>query len=163
MAEIAQQSTDKTLGQLLKEASWYILYTCISIGTLFALGALITLTHPASFPMALAALLAFAAPWMVGFVIGKIRHDEIAPQVWLAGLVWFSIVSVWVLDMPTGPGMCEHCGAFDKLYRTFFTLNVDSGLIDGNGRLVGTWPALAMVGYALGANLAGKKKRAAED
>ena len=34
---------------------------------------------------------------------------------------------------------------------------------DGMGRLVGTWPTLAMVGYALGARLGLKPKAARDD
>jgi hypothetical protein len=36
---------------------------------------------------------------------------------------------------------------------TFFSLDQDSGLLDGQGRFLATWPAVAMIGYALGAKL----------
>jgi len=61
--------------------------------------------------------------------------------------------------MPTGPNQCYHCDASQKLYLTFFSLNEDSGLIDNQGRMVGTWPAVAFIGYGIGSRLALKKRR----
>ena len=46
-----------------------------------------------------------------------------AVYTWISGLVIFSIVCVWVLDLPTGPGLCENCGALEKIWRTFFTFS----------------------------------------
>ncbi len=62
-----------------------------------------------------------------------------------------SLVCVWVLDLPTGNGLCNDCGAFDKLWRTFFSIDHNSGLMAGDGLLIGTWTPLAMIGYAVGA------------
>ena len=31
-----------------------------------------------------------------------------APLVWLVGLIWLLIISLWVLDMPTGPRVSKH-------------------------------------------------------
>jgi hypothetical protein len=56
-----------------------------------------------------------------------------------------------VLDLPTGTGLCEKCLAFDKLYRTFFDISHGSGLMGGDGLLVGTWIPLSMIGYSVGA------------
>jgi len=73
--------------------------------------------------------------------------------VWISGLLTFCIVCVWVLDLPTGPGLCENCGAVEKLYRTFFDIDHGSGLMAGDGLLVGTWIPLSMIGYAIGAKI----------
>jgi hypothetical protein len=81
-----------------------------------------------------------------------------AVAVWLLGLIWFLIISLWILDMPTGPAACFQCGAVDKLTRTFFSLPSPSGLIDDDGPFIATWPAAALVGYAIGAKLALRKK-----
>ena len=54
----------------------------------------------------------------------------------------------------TGPGLCESCGATEKLWRTFFTFNNGSGLMGGDGLLIGAWIPLSMLGYAIGAKLA---------
>ncbi len=161
--EAVEQAVDKTPGQILHDAVWFLLHTAISVVMLFLMVGAITLTGAQSFPMALAALLAFLVPGIAGFLIAKLRKDVIGSYVWISGLIWFSIICVWVLDMPTGPGLCEKCGAADKLYLTFFTLTQDSGLIAGMGRLVGTWPALAMVGYAIGARFGRTPRQAEED
>lgn len=152
--ELAQ---GKTPGQLLKEAFSFLLHTLLSVLVLLAVGGAITLAQPQSFSMALAAVLAFVIPGFAGFLTAKIRNDSTAKYIWIAGLLWMSIVMVWVLDMPTGPGLCEKCDAGDKIWLTFFDFFRDSGLINGLGRVVGTWPSLAMVGYAIGAGFGLKK------
>ncbi len=163
MMEAVEEAVDKSPGQILHDAVWFLLHTTISVVVLFLMVGAITLAGAQSFPMALAALLAFVVPGLAGFLIAKLRNDVVARYIWISGLIWFSIICVWVLDMPTGPGLCEKCGASDKLYLTFFTLTQDSGLIAGMGRLVGTWPALAMVGYAIGARFGLTPRQAEED
>jgi hypothetical protein len=44
------------------------------------------------------------------------------------------------------------------LSRTFFSLPKPSGLIDDDGPILGTWPAAALIGYAIGAQLALKRR-----
>jgi hypothetical protein len=61
---------------------------------------------------------------------------------------------VYTLDLPTGNGLCNGCGAVDKLWRTFFTIENNSGLLGGDGILIGTWIPLSMIGYAIGAKIA---------
>jgi len=48
----------------------------------------------------------------------------------------------------------RNCGAIEKLWRTFFTFSYGSGLMGGDGLLVGAWIPLSMIGYALGARFA---------
>jgi hypothetical protein len=38
-----------------------------------------------------------------------------------------------------------------KIWLTLFDLTTDSNLVEGAGRVIGTWPALAMIGYSVGA------------
>jgi hypothetical protein len=91
---------------------------------------------------------------IVGHIVTRFRQDEMANLVWLVGLIWVLIISLWILDMPTGPSACFQCDATEKLTRTFFSLPMPSGLIDNDGPFLGTWPAAALVGYAIGARLA---------
>jgi hypothetical protein len=70
------------------------------------------------------------------------------------------IIALWILDMPTGPNACVQCDAAEKITRTFFSLPGPSGLIDDDGPFIGTWPAAALFGYALGARLAFRKHSA---
>ena len=63
----------------------------------------------------------------------------------------FAALCVWVIDLPTGPGLCEHCLVIDRLRRTFFDIYHGSGLVAGQGLMVGAWIPLSLFGYALGA------------
>lgn len=147
---------DKTAGDLGREGIWFALHTLIAVLILLAVVAAIALTHPNSDlnePKLLGTALALLVPLIGGFLITRVRQDRTASFVWISGLLTFSIVCVWVLDLPTGPGLCEKCGAVDKLYRTFFDINAGSGLMGGDGLFVGTWIPLSMIGYAIGARL----------
>jgi hypothetical protein len=98
-----------------------------------------------------------------GYIINRFRQDDMAPVVWLIGLIWLLIISLWILDMPTGPNECYKCEAGEKLVRTFFSFPMPSGLIDDDGPFIGTWPAAALLGYSIGARLALKKIVVEED
>ena len=152
-SEIAQ---GKTAGDLTREAIWYSIHTIIAVLVLAVVVAAFWLAHVDSDsigPKELCTVLAFVVPMTVGFIIARARQDSIARYIWISGLLTFSIVCVWVLDLPTGNGLCEKCGALDKLFRTFFDINHGSGLMGGDGLLVGTWIPLSMIGYAFGAKL----------
>ena len=97
-------------------------------------------------------------PLLAGSIVNRFQQNEMAGSIWLLGLIWVLIVSLWVLDMPTGPNQCYQCDATEKLVRTFFSLPRPSGLIDNDGPFVCTWPAAALLGYAIGAQMALKKK-----
>ena len=144
----------KSLGDLGLEAFWFVVHTLLAVIILaLAVGA-ISLTHPdpdALQPKVLGTAVAFLAPMIGGFIIIKMKNNDIAGYVWISGILLFSVVCVWVLDLPTGNGLCEKCGAVDKLWRTFFDINHGSGLMGGDGLLIGTWMPLAMIGYAVGA------------
>jgi hypothetical protein len=92
-------------------------------------------------------------PLLVGFIVNRFRQDDMAPLVWLVGLIWVLIICLWILDMPTGPNECFQCDATEKLSRTFFSWPTPGGLIDNDGPFLCTWPAAAMLGYAIGARL----------
>lgn len=103
-------------------------------------------------------VVSFAIPLGAGFLINRFRQDEMAAIVWLVGLILLLILSLWILDMPTGPNACFRCGATDKLTRTFLSLPSPSGLIDNDGPFLGTWPAAALIGYSIGAKLALRRR-----
>ena len=156
MNEDYELSQGKTAGDLGQDALWYTLHTIFAVLVLMAVVFGIYLTHPdpdAPFPKVLGTALGLLVPMIVGFIIAKTRQDLIAKYIWISGLLVFSIVCVWVLDLPTGVGLCDKCGAVEKLYRTFFDINHGSGLMGGDGLLVGTWIPLSMIGYAMGAKL----------
>jgi hypothetical protein len=108
-------------------------------------------------PKVYATALAFVVPLIGGFLIARIERNrsqaQVARYVWISGLLFFAAVCVWVLDLPTGNGLCESCvnEPVQKLWRTFFSFNHGSGLMGGDGVLVGFWMPLSMIGYAVGA------------
>jgi len=113
----------------------------------------ITLSHPEYVPPLVTLIVSFVIPLVAGFAVVKIHPSESATLPWMMGLIWSMLWGLHVLDMPTGPMACYHCGATDKLWLTFLSLNADSGLLDGQGRFIATWPAVAMIGYSIGAKL----------
>jgi|GEM_PF-646359 len=157
-------SSGKPIGSVVGEILRFFLHSIISVlivAAFFIGTSNIQFVVPA--PELVCAVIAVLVPALFGAVIAMIWHDETATYVWVMGLLWFAIISVVVLDMPTGPGLCEHCGAGQKLWLTFFDMTQDSGLMDNDGRLIGTWPALALVGYALGARVVLKKPQTETD
>lgn len=147
-------SQGKSIGNLGREAGWFLTHTLLALLMLGAVIIGMTMNHPdpdAVNPKLLATALAFIVPMVGGFLIARRSQNDIASYVWISGLVVFAVVCVWVLDLPTGNGLCENCGAVDKLRRTFFSIQNGSGLMAGDGLLAGTWIPLSMIGYALGA------------
>jgi hypothetical protein len=150
-------SHDKTMGDLGREAVWFLTHTLIAFVLLAIVIGVMSLNHPdpdSASPKMLGTLLAFLVPTVGGFLLARIHRNDVAGYIWISGLVIFSIVCVWVLDLPTGNGLCENCGAGEKLWRTFFSFTHGSGLMGGDGLLVGAWIPLSMIGYAIGAKLA---------
>jgi hypothetical protein len=149
------RSKDKTIGDLGWEAFWFATHTLLAAFVLALVVGGMTMTHPdpeSYTPKLLATALSFFVPMIGGFAIAKAQQNVVARYVWISGLLLFSVVCVWVLDLPTGNGLCENCGALDKLWRTFFDIGHGSGLMGGDGLLVGTWLPLSMIGYAVGAS-----------
>ena len=147
-------SQGKSIGDLGREAFWFLSHTLLAIVLLVGVIVIVSLNHPdpdSTTPKVLTTFLAGLIPMLGGAIIARVQRNDIAPYTWISGLVIFSITCVWVLDLPTGNGLCEKCGAVEKLTRTFFDIQHGSGLMGGDGLLVGTWIPLAMIGYAIGA------------
>jgi hypothetical protein len=140
--------------RLSRQAVSFFLHTILALSFWLALMLAGYALNPASVSQTTVLLLSIAVPLIAGNFIARFYPEEMATHVWLLGLIWLLIVSLWILDMPTGPNACFECGATEKLTRTFFSLPKPSGLIDNNGPFFGTWPAAALVGYAVGARIA---------
>ncbi len=151
---------EKTNSNLGQQALWFSIHTVLAIVSWIALMWVGYFVNPASVPQSVILAFSILIPLLVGSLVTRYRQDEMAPLVWLVGLIWLLIVSLWVLDMPTGPNACFQCGATEKLTRTFFSFPKPSGLIDNDGPFLGTWPAAALLGYAIGARLALKRQEA---
>jgi hypothetical protein len=150
-------SQDKTSGDLAREAFWFLTHTLVAVVLLAITIGVISVNHPdpdSSVPKMLGTILAFLVPMVGGFFLARIHRNNVAAYVWISGAVFFSIICVRVLDLPTGAGLCENCGAMEKIWRTFFTFTHGSGLMGGDGLLIGAWIPLSTIGYAIGAKLA---------
>ena len=115
--------------------------------------------NPPAVSQSLILMLSLAVPLIGGHLINRLRQDDMAPVIWLLGLIWLLIFALWILDMPTRPNQCFQCGATEKLTRTFLSLPSPSGLIDNDGPFLATWPAAALIGYAIGARLALRRRQ----
>lgn len=149
-------SQGKSVGDLGREAFWFVFHSGLAALCLLAVIVVMTMNHPdpdANNPKLLATALSFLAPMIGGWIIAKMAQNDIARYVWISGLVIFAVACVWVLDLPTGNGLCENCGAVEKLWRTFFDIEHGSGLMAGDGLVAGAWIPLSMFGYAMGAKL----------
>lgn len=159
MAEEIGFTQGKSAGLLGHEALWFFLHTLFALLTLVIMIVVIGLFNPdsnATAPKLLGTLLAFGLPLIVGFIVTKRQGDEIGTYVWVSGLLVFAVACVWVIDLPTGNGLCDDCAGhiFYRLQRTFFSIQHGSGLLAGNGLAIGAWVPLAMFGYAIGARTA---------
>ncbi|WP_263409358.1 hypothetical protein [Terriglobus tenax] len=156
MAEEFEDVGGKSAGDLGVEALWFVAHSLLAFLVVVVVVAVFGLSQPdpdATQPKLLCTAIIFLAAIIVGFGLSKVIRNEVARHIWISGLLMFSIVCVYVLDLPTGPGLCNGCGAVEKLYRTFFNLANPSGLMGGYGFAVGTWLPLSLVSYSLGANL----------
>ncbi len=147
----------KTPGDLARETMLFLVHTLIAVFLLAVAVGAMSLNNPdpdSPMPKLIGTLLAFLVPLIASFLLARVHRNAAASHVWITGLVLFSFVCVWVLGLPTGRGLCESCSASEKIWRTFFTFNKGSGLMGGDGLLIGTWMPLSMIGYAIGAKFA---------
>lgn len=153
-------SPNKSMGDLGREAFWFALHSLIAIAALLLLTVAMAAFHPnatAAGPMLFATLLAFLVPAAIGFVVALKTRSHVARYIWISGLLVFAAACVDVIDLPTGPGRCAECGPDHlilRIWRTFFDFGNGSGLMGGQGVLIGCWIPIALVGYAIGARFA---------
>jgi len=160
---IHREEQEEGNSKLSRQALSFLMHTILALVSWLLFMLLGYLVNPVGVPQFIILLLSALVPLTVGYLISRKRQDDMAPVIWLLGLIWILIVSLWILDMPTGPNECFQCDATEKLSRTFFSIPKPSGLIDNDGPFLGTWPAAALMGYALGAWLALRKHKPQED
>jgi hypothetical protein len=157
-----QEEEEQGASNLSRQALWFFIHTVIALAAWLALMLAGYALNPPAVSQTFILVLSLFVPLVVGHFVARLHPDDMAASVWLLGLVWLLIVSLWVLDMPTGPNQCFQCDATDKLTRTFFSIPKPSGLIDDDGPFICTWPAAALVGYSIGAWLAIRHIRSSE-
>ena len=149
-----EQRHEATLGT---QAASIFGHGVLALCTWIALMLVGYVVNPENLPQWITLTGSFLAPLLMGLVVNRVRQSEMATAVWLLGVIWLMIAALWIVDMPTGPNQCFNCGLGEKLSRTFFSWPSPSGLIDDDGPFLGTWPAAALIGYAIGARMAMKK------
>ena len=154
MQPILREDENTNESKLSRQAVSFFTHTILALGSWLALMLIGYALNPPAISQPAILLLSAMVPFLVGFAVTRFKQDEMATAVWLIGLVWVLLISLWVLDMPTGPNQCFQCDATEKLSRTFFSLPNPSGLIDNDGPFIATWPAAALIGYSIGAQLA---------
>lgn len=159
MANLMLDEEDDGSDKLSRQAISFFLHIMVALCAWLAMMLAGYAIDPASASQSVVLLLSILVPLIVGNVVARIKPDEMARHIWLAGLIWMLIVSLWILDMPTGPNACFECGATEKLTRTLFSLPRPSGLIDNNGPFFGTWPAASLFGYSIGARLVSARRK----
>jgi heme/copper-type cytochrome/quinol oxidase subunit 4 len=152
---------EKSGEDIFHQALSFFLHIILSLVAYLLLVGAITLVNPASMPAAVTTVLVLLVPMAVGFLIHLRMRNSSAPTIWIAGVLWLLMVMVYLLEMPTGPGKCQYCGITAKIWYTLFSVTADSNLMAGDGRLIATWPALAVIGYSFGARRAMKRHGAA--
>ena len=150
---------DGSPSQLTRQAVSFFVHTALALGSWLALMLVGYALNPPNVPQSIILLLSLCIPLAVGFIVTRVRQDDMATLVWLLGLIWLMIVALWIVDMPTRPNQCFQCGVSEKLTRTLFSLPRPSGLIDDDGPFIGTWPAAALIGYSIGAALALRRRK----
>jgi energy-coupling factor transporter transmembrane protein EcfT len=155
---LTDEDENSGTSKIIRQALSFLAHTALALGSWLALMLIGYAVNPQGVPQLVILLLSLAVPLIVGFIVTRIRQDDMATVVWLLGLIWLMIVALWIVDMPTRPNECFQCGVTEKLSRTLFSLPRPSGLIDDDGPFIGTWPAAALVGYSIGAALALRRK-----
>ena len=153
------EDEDRSASRLVRQALSFFVHAVLALGSWLVLMLIGYALNPQNVPQSLILLLSLCVPLAVGFIVTRIRQDDMATVVWLLGLIWLMIVALWIVDMPTRPNECYQCGVSEKLTRTLFSLPTPSGLIDDDGPFLGTWPAAALIGYSIGAALALRRRK----
>lgn len=144
---------------LAHQALWVVLHAALALGSWLALMLAGYALNPSGIPQWVILLLSLAVPLLVGLIVTRIRRDDMATVVWLIGVIWVLVFSLYILDLPTGLNQCFQCSANEKLARAFLSLPSPSGLIDDDTPFLATWPATALIGYSIGAGLGMRRRK----
>jgi hypothetical protein len=155
----SDEEEESSSSRITRQAFSYVGHTLLALIAWMGLMAIGYILNPRGVPQMAILAVSFFVPLLVGLVINRILQNDLAPAVWIMGMIWILIVALWILDMPTGPNACLECGATEKIVRTFFSIPQPSGLIDNDGPFLGTWPAAALFGYGIGAKFGLSKKK----
>lgn len=156
--KLVMSDEDEASDKLSQQALAFFLHMAVGLAAWIGLMLLGYAIQP-SVSQTVILLVSVLVPFVAGYIFTRMKPDPMAGHVWLAGVIWVLIVSLWILDMPTGPNACNECSAGEKLTRTLLSFPRPSGLIDDNGPFLCTWPAAALFGYSIGARLILRRRK----
>jgi hypothetical protein len=104
--ELEIQEEEEKVSNLAEQALWVFVHTLLAIGSWVAMILAISLMRPDNIPVIVTLALSFSIPFLVGNIFTRVKQNDMAPYTWLIGLIWFLIICLWILDMPTGPNQC---------------------------------------------------------
>lgn len=144
---------------LTRQVSGFFAHCFLAVLAWIAMMLIGYVINPANVPQPVVLALSLVVPLVAGALITCARPSEMAPHIWLGGIIWMLFLSLWIIDLPTGPNACNECSATDKIVRSLFSYPSPSGLMDDNAPFFVTWPAAAMIGYAIGARITQPRKK----
>jgi hypothetical protein len=144
---------DQFLEKLASQAGSFVLHVLLAVGTWLGMMFVGYILNPPSASQWVILALSLVLPAVSGYLVSRFWQSEMATIIWLLGTIWILLFSLWLLDLPTGPGLCDRCEASERILRTLFSFPAPSGLIDNNGPFFATWPAASLIGYSIGAAL----------
>lgn len=151
---------EQFLEKLASQAGSFGLHVLLALGTWLGFMFLGYVVNPPTLSQWLILALSLLLPAFSGYMVSRFWQSEMATVIWLLGVIWTIVFCIWLLDLRTGPGLCDHCEASERIARTLFSFPAPSGLIDNNGPFFATWPAASLIGYSIGAALARKMHKA---
>jgi hypothetical protein len=82
-------SEDKTIGELGREALWFLTHTLVAIVLLAITVGVMSLNHPdpdSPTPKLLGTILALLVPMIGSFLLARIHHNDVAAYIGISGL-----------------------------------------------------------------------------
>jgi hypothetical protein len=149
---------ERYFSRLAGQALSLSLHAFLALGTWVGLMFVGYAFNPQGISQSFILLLSVLVPMATGYIVSRFWQNEMATVIAFLGVIWVLLFCIWVLDLPTGPNMCDQCAATERLARTLFSFPSPSGLLDNNGPIFATWPAAALIGYSIGSKLAMRKR-----
>ncbi|HEX8813766.1 MAG TPA: hypothetical protein VF742_17400 [Terracidiphilus sp.] len=165
MVKLITTATEEDDGSetLARQVSGFFVHCFLAVLAWIAMMLVGYAIKPEYVPQPIVLALSLLVPLVAGAFVTRAHTSEMAPHIWLGGIIWMLFLSLWIIDLPTGPNACNECSATDKIMSSLFSYPSPSGLMDDNAPFFITWPAAAMIGYAIGARIVQpRKKRAAK-
>src|SRR5208337_2471945 len=100
MQSMLHADEEKGSSKLAAQALQFLMHVLLALGSWLALMLLGYMLSPANLPQLIILVLSLLVPMLVGHLVTRFRQDQTASLIWMVGLIWILIVSLWVLDMP---------------------------------------------------------------